>query len=165
MLEFTVYGKAKTKGSTTSFIRGGKVITKDAAGAAGRNWEQSVAAAALLAREEAGGKIAAGEPVAVEAVFFQPRNKGDFGTGRNASRLKPSAPDFPATRPDVDKYLRRLLDGLTGILYADDGQVVTVRAEKRWGDPPRVEVKVWVVQPVAEDGQETLDQLELVGVA
>lgn len=161
MIEFTAYGRARTKGSTTSFVKNGKIVTHDAAGTPGLVWEQSVASAALVAREEAGGRIAPHQPVGVEVTFFQPRNKGDFGTGRNAHRLKPSAPPFPASRPDVDKYLRRMLDALTGVLYADDGQVVTVRAEKRWGDPARAEVRVWVVSIAAEDGQQQIEQLAL----
>jgi len=162
VIEFVAYGKPRTKGSTTSFVsKHGKIITKDAAGTPGLVWEQGVASAALVAREKAGGRIAPHQPVGVHVIFYQPRNKTDFGTGRNAHRLKPSAPRYPATRPDVDKYLRRVLDALSGVLYADDGQVVTVSAEKRWGDPARAEIKVWVVPSVAEDGQRTLEQLAL----
>ena len=166
MIEFTVYGRARTKGSTRSFVKNGKVITRDASGNEGLIWEQNVASAAFVAREQAGGRIAPHQPVAVDVTFYVPRNKGDWGTGRNAHKLRPSAPRYPATRPDVDKFLRRALDALTGILYADDGQVVEVLARKRWGDPPRAEVKVWVLGEQAEDGQLSFrpdEQLALTG--
>ncbi|WP_378734959.1 RusA family crossover junction endodeoxyribonuclease [Nocardia brasiliensis] len=34
-------------------------------------------------------------------------------------------------RPDVDKLVRAILDGLSGIAYADDSQVTQLYAEKR----------------------------------
>jgi Holliday junction resolvase RusA-like endonuclease len=182
MIQFTVIGKPVTKGSTSSFVAKHKdgsivvrengnpaVVTRNAAGARGRVWEHAVASCALEAREKAGGRIAPNQPVGVEVIFYQSRNSGHFGTGRNAHLLKASAPTYPAVRPDVDKYLRAILDALTGVLYADDGQVVSVRAEKRYGDPPRAEIRVWVVSACAEDGQLELaaqspsDQLALTG--
>jgi Holliday junction resolvase RusA-like endonuclease len=170
VIQFTVIGKPVTKGSTTSFAAKRKdgslvtrengnpvVVTRNASGARGRTWENAVASCALEARELAGGRIARGEPVGVEVIFYQPRNAGHYGTGRNACKLKDSAPPFPAVRPDVDKLLRSTLDALTSVLYADDGQVVTVRAEKRFGDPARAEIKVWVVSALPVDGQLDLE--------
>ena len=161
-IEFTAYGKPRTKGSTTSFVKkDGTVATHDAAGTPGLTWEQGVASAALVARAQAGERMIVGQPVAVTAVFYQPRGPGHFGTGRNSGRLLPSAPVHPAKKPDVDKYLRRVLDALSGVLFQDDGQVVAVSGIKRWGDPARAEIAVWVVGAVAEDGQTQLDQLAL----
>lgn len=162
VLRFTVYGRPRPKGSTQSFLApSGKIVTHDAAGIPGLTWEQGIASAALVARTEAGLAIVQRRPVGVKAVFFVPRNKGDYGTGRNSSVLKPSAPAFPARKPDVDKYLRRVLDALSGVVFADDGQVVDVRAAKRWGDPARAEISVWLVPSVAEDGQLDVEQLAL----
>ena len=166
MIEFTAYGKAKTKGSTTSFVsKHGKLVTHDASGVAGLTWEQGVASAALAARAQAGERMVERAPMGVQAIFFQPRNKTDYGTGRNSHVLKPSAPRYPSRKPDVDKYLRRILDALTGVAYADDGQVVLVSAAKRWGEPARAEIKVWVVSAAAEDGQLGLDQLDQLALA
>jgi Holliday junction resolvase RusA-like endonuclease len=170
VIQFTVIGRPVTKGSTTSFAAKHKdrslvlrkngnpvIVTRNAAGARGRTWENAVATCALEAREQAGGRIARGEPVGVEVIFYQPRGVGHFGTGRNAHLLKASAPTHPAVRPDVDKYLRAVLDALTGVLYADDGQVTTVRAEKRYGEPARAEIRVWVVSALPADGQLDLE--------
>jgi Holliday junction resolvase RusA-like endonuclease len=75
-------------------------------------------------------------PVALEITFRLPRPKGHYGTGRNAAQLKPSAPNFPSGRPDLDKLLRALLDGLTaGGAWADDSQVVNLAAWKLYGPP------------------------------
>ena len=163
MIEFTAFGVPRTKGSTTSFIskKTGRVVTHDAAGTPGLTWEQGVASAALVARTQAGERMVRGAAIGVSAIFYSPRNRGDFGTGRNAGTLKPSAPRHPARRPDVDKYLRRILDALTGVVYEDDGQVVEVHGLKRWGDPARAEIRVWMVGAVAEDGQLGFDQLAL----
>lgn len=161
-IEFTAYGKPRTKGSTQSFVsKRGKVVTHDAAGTAGLTWEQGVASAALVARSQAGERMVADEPIAVQAIFYTPRGPGHFGTGRNSGRLLPSAPRYPAKRPDVDKFLRRILDAMTGVIYQDDGQVIAVHGEKRWGDPARAEIVVWTVAAVAEDGQLGFDQLAL----
>lgn len=71
--------------------------------------------------------------VRVEVIFRFPRPKGHYGTGRNAGKLKPSAPEHHITKPDVDKTLRAILDGLTAAgIYRDDSQVVEVETFKRY---------------------------------
>lgn len=42
---------------------------------------------------------------------------------------------WPTTRPDVDNVLKSIKDGLNGVVYADDSQVVRVVAEKRYALP------------------------------
>jgi Holliday junction resolvase RusA-like endonuclease len=87
-------------------------------------------------------------PVALEVTFRLPRPASHYGTGRNAGRLKPSAPDFPAGRPDLDKLLRAVLDGLTaGGAWADDAQVVNLAAWKVYG-PPGVLIQIEQVEGV-----------------
>ena len=39
---------------------------------------------------------------------------------------------LPAKRPDLDKMIRSILDALTGIVFKDDSQVVTITAMKRY---------------------------------
>jgi crossover junction endodeoxyribonuclease RusA len=78
-----------------------------------------------------------GGPLAVEITFRLPRPGAHYGTGRNASKLKPSAPIFPAGRPDLDKLTRAVLDGLTaGGAWRDDSQVVSLQACKLYGQQP-----------------------------
>lgn len=64
-------------------------------------------------------------PIGVMLTFFFPRPKSHFGSGRNAGKLKASAPEFPITkgRNDLDKLVRLVLDGMTGVVYVDDSQV------------------------------------------
>ena len=52
----------------------------------------------------------------------------------------------PVTRPDVDKLTRACFDALSSVVWADDAQVVGVRANKRYaeaGEQPGVLVEVW----------------------
>lgn len=95
-------------------------------------WRKAVAGAATEAM--------IGDPIAgactVDVVFALPRPKGHYGSGRNAHRLKPSAPAHPIARnkDDVDKLARAVLDSLAGIVFVDDGVVVGLRARKTYSE-------------------------------
>ena len=45
-------------------------------------------------------------------------------------------------RPDLSKLIRATEDALTGIIYADDAQIVDIHAKKEYGLPERVEVTI-----------------------
>ena len=96
-------------------------------------WRRQVAAAA---RDAMVGRELLTGPVSVTAIVRLPRPKNHYGTGRNADRLKPSAPRYPTSRAlgDADKHLRSLLDGMTGAVYEDDSQVVAVHLYKQYAD-------------------------------
>jgi Holliday junction resolvase RusA-like endonuclease len=46
----------------------------------------------------------------------------------------------PAVKPDIDKLARSTMDALTGLLFADDAQVVELNCSKNYGSPERVEI-------------------------
>jgi len=74
--------------------------------------------------------------VVVVVLFSLPRPKGHYGTGKNAGKVRESAPRWPAWRPDLDKLSRAVLDGLTaGGAWVDDAQVISLRALKKYGPP------------------------------
>ena len=52
----------------------------------------------------------------------------------------------PTKRPDIDNVIKTICDGLNGVAYYDDSQVVEVTAEKRYSDEPRVEVSIEIVE-------------------
>lgn len=52
----------------------------------------------------------------------------------------------PTTKPDIDNVIKAVLDGLNGVAYADDAQVVELSASKCYSDDPRVVV-------IVEDGR------------
>ena len=74
-------------------------------------------------------------PLEADMTFVLPRPKGHYGSGRNAARLRPSAPVHPAGKPDVGKLGRATEDALTGIVWHDDAQVVISRLTKVYADP------------------------------
>ena len=71
--------------------------------------------------------------VAVRIRFGFPRPKSHFGTGRNASKVKASAPKYCLSRAvgDIDKLTRSTLDALVSAgLLGDDSQVCHLVAER-----------------------------------
>jgi Holliday junction resolvase RusA-like endonuclease len=51
--------------------------------------------------------------------------------------------DFPTVAPDLDKYIRGVLDALTGIGYGDDSQVIDIKAEKVYSDTAGADIKIF----------------------
>lgn len=83
-------------------------------------WRRVVAQTALTVRP----KVLLEGPLVADMVFSMPRPAGHFGTGRNAGRLKPSAPLVPSVMPDLSKLARSTEDALTGLVWRDDSLVV-----------------------------------------
>ena len=95
---------------------------------------------------------AKGIPVSVALVFRLTRPKSHYGTGRNAGKLKPSAPQYPlagktGAKPqggigDLDNYAKAVLDEMNGICFHDDAQVVELSVTKLYADygPPGVSI-------------------------
>lgn len=48
---------------------------------------------------------------------------------------------WPHKRCDLDNLQKGILDALNGVLYVDDGQVVRLYGEKRYGEPS---IELWV---------------------
>ena len=58
---------------------------------------------------------------------------------------------LPTTKPDADNVVKAVFDGLNGVLWRDDVQVVDLRVRKRYAATPCVRVEVWsVADPLAE---------------
>lgn len=93
-----------------------------------------------------------GGPVFVRITFTVDRPAAHYRTGRNAHLLRDQAPGFPANRAagDLDKLVRSCLDSCTDAhVWADDSQVVDMRARKVWAgeheqalDRPGVRIEV-----------------------
>lgn len=135
-ISIDVTGTPAPQGSKNAFIgRDGKAHTKESS-AGVRPWRNAVIADALvvlnrynLAHLDDRWEPLVG-PLRVQVRFYQRRPKGHFGTGRNAGVLKPTAPRYVTTTPDIDKLLRSTFDGLKEAgIYRDDSLVVKVTAE------------------------------------
>lgn len=50
--------------------------------------------------------------------------------------------DYPTVAPDLDKLVRGVNDGLTGVAFVDDSQVVHLTASKEYSDIPGVDIEI-----------------------
>jgi Holliday junction resolvase RusA-like endonuclease len=58
---------------------------------------------------------------------------------------------MPTSQPDADNVVKAIFDGLNGVLWRDDVQVVDLRVRKRYAATPAVRVEVWsVAEPVQQ---------------
>lgn len=48
----------------------------------------------------------------------------------------------PVTRPDADNYAKSIIDGLNGVIFKDDSQIVDLTVSKFYSKNPRVEVEI-----------------------
>lgn len=71
-------------------------------------------------------------PLCLKAIFFRQRPLAHYS---KRGGLLPSAPAFPATKPDCSKLLRAIEDAMNKIVYVEDGRLVDSYPSKRWGKP------------------------------
>lgn len=130
-VSFFVPGVPAPQGSKRHVGRGILVESSKALGP----WRSTVALAARAAHKGA----PLDGPVSVACDFTFPRPKHHR---RANGELRDGAPARHSSRPDVDKLARAILDGITGIVIRDDGQVTSLSARKWYGDEAGAEVIV-----------------------
>jgi crossover junction endodeoxyribonuclease RusA len=142
-MKITVYGRPAQQGSSKAFIVRDRRTHKPRAIVTSDNrtelqaWREAV-------RTEA-------QTEAIDRAGY--RDTGAVGlriTWRLPRPARAKAGDLPATRPDIDKLERAILDALTGTWYRDDGQVTDVEKRKRYaepGAPPSVEIEMTDPEP------------------
>lgn len=127
-MRFFVPGKAETKGSARGFVVKGKrgkmraAITNDNPKA--KSWQRAISIVAASSAE----RVFTG-PCRVTLRFQMARPKRTKRT-------------YPSVRPDLDKLIRCALDGMTGVVFGDDSQVVEVTAKKAYDSEPGMVVDV-----------------------
>lgn len=109
---FFVKGRPVPQGSM-KFIRPGVMIHSRAEDLA--LWRADIARNAQLNGFK---PIQGGVKVQIDFVFLKPKS-----TNRA----------YPWVKPDIDKLIRAVLDGLTGVAYEDDCQVILLQASKTYG--------------------------------
>ena len=82
-------------------------------------------------------------PVRVDLECYFPRPKSHYGTGRNADKLKASAPLFHIKKPDRDNLDKFVLDSMSKIFWLDDCQVCAGPVTKQYSTRPRTVVRVY----------------------
>lgn len=78
-------------------------------------------------------------PVRVEITFYRQRPKS-----------VPKKVRLPVSRPDWDNYAKLVMDALEKYVYHNDSQITTAIVQKRFGEPPRIEICL------EQDGEEKL---------
>lgn len=138
MIKFTVYGDAVPKARART-VRTKSGIPVSYTPKKTESWEKKIYLAALEHRPE---QLLDG-PLALEATFYRvkPKSKGKKEL-------------YPDTKPDLDNLAKSVTDALEGLLYTNDSRFVDKILKKRYGDPPRVEIRIWpmegmYIQPVS----------------
>lgn len=133
-LTINVVGTPAPQGSKKGFVNphNGRVILTESSKKV-KPWRQDVVAA--IEDQVTPEWAVPAAAVEVELVFFIARPGYHYGTGRNANRLKDSAPAFVDKKPDSDKLARSTLDALTtSRVIKDDAQVARLVVEKLYAD-------------------------------
>lgn len=132
-VHISVVGKAQPAGSKRSFKGTSSVFD---ANPKASGWKATVAreAANAMAWEDPDLAMFYG-PCKIEMTFYIQRPKYHYRTGKYAGVIKDKYKDcYPTGTPDATKLARGTEDALTGIVYRDDSQNVTVVSKKRWAD-------------------------------
>ena len=80
--------------------------------------------------------------VYMKVIFYMPRPKHHFRTGKYAHLLKDDIPERHSIRPDLDNLVKMLCDTIQGKdrMIVDDSQICMLQAEKIYDTEPRTEV-------------------------
>ena len=125
-VEFTVYGKPQGKQRPRFSRRSSSIYTP----AKTRSYERQIAKAYTTA---ANGFSFGDKPVEIWITAVFPK-------------AKTSKKEYPTIKPDIDNIQKAVFDGLNGIVYSDDKQIISAVAHKTFckldGEEPRLLVTV-----------------------
>jgi crossover junction endodeoxyribonuclease RusA len=132
----TVDGRPAPQGSKR--LIGGRLVESSKAV---RPWRDAVRSTAAAETRAIDGWEPLREPVRVRIEFFLPRPKSHY---RANGELRPDAPRWVSSKPDLDKLARSVLDALTDAgVVADDSFVVVLSAHKEYANAsPGAEITV-----------------------
>lgn len=131
----TISGEPKGKGRPR-FTRSGRAYTP----AETRNYEKHIRTSYLNQTNE---QMYAEEPLNVVITAF-------YGLPKSLPKYKVqmaiNGEITPTKKPDIDNIAKAVLDGLNGLAYADDKQIVSLHVYKRYvtneAQEPRVVVEI-----------------------
>lgn len=136
-LSFFVAGLPVTQGSKSAIRVGDRAIVVEGKSDKARGnftaWRHAIA---TEARRAAGNGWPTAQAVIVTLEFRLQRPA-------SAPKRRRTWP-IGARSGDVDKLARAALDAITGVLVADDAQVVGLSVTKRYGSPTGCAVGIWV---------------------
>ena len=75
--------------------------------------------------------------IMLKVIFFMPRPKTHYRTGKFKHILKDDMPEYHSFTPDLDNLVKMLCDTIQGKdrMIVDDSQICMLQAEKVYGKP------------------------------
>ena len=78
--------------------------------------------------------------VMVDITFYRSIQKS---SSKAAKTAKLTGKVKPTVKPDLDNYIKAVLDGLNGLAWIDDSQIVNISATKEYSLEPETVVLIW----------------------
>lgn len=125
MIEKTIFVEPRGKARPRTITRGGKTWSYTPRGTV--RTENSIRDRVM----ELGQYFDARVPIKLEAIFYREKPKST-----------PKKVLLPVTKPDLDNYFKLVTDSLEKFVFANDSQITTAVMTKRFGSPPRIELKL-----------------------
>lgn len=124
-IEFRVYGNPVAQGRPRFFRKGNFVGAYDPQKS--KSWKETIKWQAL----ENGARIMDGA-LSMSVYFFLQRPKS-----------LPKKVIHHTKKPDLDNLLKAVKDGLKGICYRDDSQIIVCSMSKEYGEQPGAMITIW----------------------
>lgn len=135
-LKFTVMGEPCAQGRPRFSTLGGYVKAIDPAKS--RNQKSYIKYLATAAAKQQGWTYTY-LPLYVEIIAYMGIPKSKSKKWRAAAIR---GQERPTKKPDTDNIFKLVTDALSGVIYADDKQIVSCRVQKWYSEEPRTEVKI-----------------------
>lgn len=135
-LRFTIPGEPCAQGRPRFSTIGGYVKAIDPAKS--RNQKAFVKYLATTAAKQQGWTYT-DLPLYVEIIAYMGIPKSKPKKWRTAAIR---GQERPTKKPDVDNLFKLVTDALSGIIYADDKQIVSCRVQKWYSTEPHTDVKI-----------------------
>lgn len=143
LVRFTIPGDPVAKGRARSVTRRGKGGASYIAHITPEKTERYEARVAVFAQQAMAGTQPEEGAVSLSVRAYFPIPASWSKKRQQAAR---DGLEHHTKRPDADNCAKAVLDGLNGVVWKDDSQVVTLSIEKRYAEVPRVEVIVGAVE-------------------
>lgn len=128
---FTVYGEPQGKGRPR-FTRSGHAYTPDKTA----SYEGEI-------RQMAAAAMGSSEPLETPvSVFCYVTLPIPASTPKKRLKAFLDGSERPLKKPDLDNVAKAFLDGMNGIVYKDDKQVIVLQCKKVYGTIPSVHILV-----------------------
>lgn len=128
VIETTIFVCPTPKGRARSRVVGKHVMTYTPSKT--RKAEDMIAAM-IRSQIMQSGRFEAGVALRLSATFYIDKPKS---TSKKVL--------MPVKRPDLDNYGKLLSDALNKFVWPDDSQIVTLNLRKRFGSPPRIDIRI-----------------------